>query len=124
MKRKLYIVLCGILASIACTLLVAFVFIPARPGVTKGNFDRIKLGMTKAEVAAILGKPKFSEPERRSDLWCELWQHPNLGHACEVFYLNDGVESMHWTDSKETVSEWLLRWSYRVWRRPHERGIE
>ena len=117
MNRKRLIVVCGILASIACAAIVAYAVLPPRPGVTKANFDRIKLGMTKAEVSAIMGKLGYSEPERMSDLWCEMWQHAGLGHACEIYYLNDSVEEMHWTDSKETASEWLLRWANRLWPR-------
>ena len=52
-----------------------------------------------------------------------VWQGPRRSRrpdACEVRCRNDGVELVLRTDSKETASEKLLRWSYRIWRRPHE----
>ena len=124
MNRKRSIVVCGIVVSIACVLLITYAVLPARPGVTKTNYDRIELGMTKADVAAIMGKPGFSQPDRIPDSWVEMWQHAGMGHACVITYRNDGVGSMRWTDSKETVTETLLRWANRLWPRVDRPGTE
>jgi hypothetical protein len=45
----------GLVASIACAVLFGRAMLP-RPGVTKANFEKIEIGMTRTEVDAILGK--------------------------------------------------------------------
>jgi hypothetical protein len=44
------------MAAITAVAFAALMMIP-RPGITRSNFDRIQLGMQKAEVEAILGEP-------------------------------------------------------------------
>jgi hypothetical protein len=55
--RNRWILAAGTLASLACAGLVIFALLPAKPGVTWRNFDRIETGMTKADAEAILGGP-------------------------------------------------------------------
>lgn len=56
---------------LACTVGVALVvlaFLP-RPGINKENFDRIEVGMTRAEVEAIFGGPPSWTPVGNRAEW-------------------------------------------------------
>jgi hypothetical protein len=56
MPKKRLLLIASFPFTIALTLGV-LAMLPPSPGVTKANFDRIKEGMTKAEVEEILGGP-------------------------------------------------------------------
>jgi len=76
MKKKWWIIAA---ATIAACIGLAFV-IPAlrpwRPGVTKENFDRIEIGMTRTEVEAILGSPGRAEGKRM--IWSDEQTHAGV----------------------------------------------
>jgi outer membrane protein assembly factor BamE (lipoprotein component of BamABCDE complex) len=56
MKRRRVVLLgAGVLALLACDLAI-WATLP-RPGITKGNYGRLKEGMTRQEVQDILGCP-------------------------------------------------------------------
>jgi hypothetical protein len=54
MKRRFLILAAGLVAFVGLVLGV-LAMLPPRIGVTKANFDRIEIGMTRAEVGEILG---------------------------------------------------------------------
>ena len=55
MRKRLILASATVLA-LACIVLATLAMLPPRPGVTKANFDRIKIGMTTMEVEAIFGE--------------------------------------------------------------------
>jgi hypothetical protein len=65
MKRKLLLVLAA--GLLACLGLPALRQLWPRPGVTPDNFLRLRKGMTRQHVAAILGSP--GRPEKPDTVW-------------------------------------------------------
>jgi hypothetical protein len=55
MRKNRWLLLGLLLASIVGVVLLVLALLPPSPGVTKVNFDRIEVGMTRAEVEVILG---------------------------------------------------------------------
>jgi hypothetical protein len=56
-RRKLLVVLAGLAVVAAAAVAIALWPQPASSLMTRQNFDRIRQGMTQAEVEAILGSP-------------------------------------------------------------------
>jgi hypothetical protein len=56
-KRSLYLI--AILPLTVALIVGVLAMLPSRPGITTTNFDRIRLGMTEAEVRGILGEKGF-----------------------------------------------------------------
>ena len=52
MRRRVLLILAG-LACLALLALSVLVMLPPRQGITKGNFERIEIGMTMEEVKEI-----------------------------------------------------------------------
>ena len=67
-KRKL-LVGAGLLTVFVCAGLVSVVTRPPEPNGTKAGFDRIKRGMTRAEVEAIFGKPNMESAHDNASAW-------------------------------------------------------
>lgn len=57
MTKRRWLAIAGVLGILACMTLLVLVLKPAGPGVTKTNFDRIKAGMSRAEVEELFGRP-------------------------------------------------------------------
>jgi len=57
MTKKRWLLVAACLASLIVVPTVVTALLPPGPGTTKANFDRVEVGMTKAEVEAILGAP-------------------------------------------------------------------
>jgi hypothetical protein len=77
MWKHRYILLPALLFPLG-VLILGLHFLPYGNGVTRENYQRIKVGMTEAEVRAILGKPwddSLLDPEG-----------PNYGHASMHVY--------------------------------------
>ena len=55
MTKKHLMVAVAILAACAPLVLAVLAILPPRPGISKANFDRITVGMSKAEIQEILG---------------------------------------------------------------------
>ena len=56
MSKNRWLLLGLLLLMTACVVVVVLAYVlPPRPGVTKENFDRIEVGMTRAEVEKIFG---------------------------------------------------------------------
>jgi hypothetical protein len=87
---------------------------PARPGVTKANFDRIEVGMSQAAVSEIFGK-EFSlfsglAGGTKHDFYARVyWFHEDCASA-KIEFHNDSVVVMTWTESTETIPDKLRRW--------------
>jgi hypothetical protein len=103
MKRH-YLIAVGLLACV-CVLLV-LKMLPAKPGVTKANFDRIEDGMTLAEVEDIFGLERdVAAVKERAIAW-EVGDGP-----WAVVQLLDGrVAGKRWDSSNETVFGKISRW--------------
>ena len=57
MRKRLWLALGGLLLLAILIAICVPVLVPPAPGVTYANFSRIETGMTRDEVAALLGKP-------------------------------------------------------------------
>ena len=55
--RKRWLLATATMAGLVGVVLLVVAMLPPRPGVTKANFDRVEVGMTKTDVEAILGEP-------------------------------------------------------------------
>jgi hypothetical protein len=72
MLRNRWIVAAGGLASLVCAGLVVLAILPARPGITWTNFNRLESGMTQAEAEAILGGPPRAIAPNGTSWWMLL----------------------------------------------------
>jgi hypothetical protein len=125
MKKK-YPLLLTAIGVIAAYMVVAVVVLPTMSGVTKANFDRIKVGMTHAEVVEILGEePVSAGPMAALDFGrtgtgpgithtsskdvYEVWQAAD-GSIAWVSFRYDCVRSSLWLDSNESFWDKLRRW--------------
>jgi hypothetical protein len=69
-RRKLLVALAGLAVVVAAGVIALW---PTRPNrVTRENYDRIQIGMTRAEVEAILGPPG-DYTTRPQTLWWPPW---------------------------------------------------
>jgi hypothetical protein len=116
MKKK-YLLLLATIAVIAACVFVVVVVLPTRSGVTQANFDRIKRGMSPAQVAEIFGQP----PSERNDLgdpfFINIYRHADGSFAWVLFkkargvpWSEDRVCDSDWRDSNETFWDKLRRW--------------
>jgi len=104
------VLIAGILVSVACIVLGTLAMLPARPGVTKANFDRIEKGMTRAQVEEFFGQPgmviRHDGPGGRAAI---SWEADDRSGA-SVGFLNDYVTGAIWNNSPETVPDKIRRW--------------
>jgi hypothetical protein len=108
-KRKRLLLIAALLAAVAVTLGV-LVMLPAmlrlQPGVTKANFDRIKIGMTQAEVEEIFGQKGVPLWSPRALLWAS-----DDGSEVEVdFGVVGCVQTKIWVSSNEPILDKIRRW--------------
>ena len=80
MTRKWRWVAIGVLAVVvACVVLVVSAMLyEDRPGVTMANYNRIAVGMSRAEVEKLLGRPANVAPLDILMPGTECWQGENL----------------------------------------------
>lgn len=127
MIKKFLILIVG--ASAACvTALVLLVVPSAGPGVTKANFDRIRIGMTKPQVDEILGpQDEYSANTIHATFSVSSgynrryhWQAAE-GSRVEVSFHAEVclgrpnsapavVSQKTWHDSEETILDKICRW--------------
>ena len=110
-RKRRYLISAAVLAMCVFAGCVAFSLMPTddKPGVTKANFDRVAIGMTKVEVDAVLrsgvevivtSKKKAEWVGREVDLLVEgeseetelLWEGRTILHAPEIdgkVFIND-----------------------------------
>jgi hypothetical protein len=118
MTTKKRLLLLAVLPLTIVVMLGILAMLPARPGVTKANFDRIQVGMTKAEVeqifdgeagkqlltTAVAGLPDM--PVEKKAYW---WGDEERSVAVVIFE-NDVVIRKEWGESDETVMQRICRW--------------
>ena len=124
MKRRNLILAVSFVAIVGIVLGVLAI-LPPRPGVTKANIDRIKLGSTSVQVEQILGEKGRSAKQigftsnkqlDRVVLDLDGADHYILwfvddGPIVAIRFENDGVSEKHcWSDSAETILQKIRRW--------------
>jgi hypothetical protein len=116
MFKNRWLLLGLLLLMAACVAVVALAFLPTRPGVTKENFDRIEVGMTRAEVEKIFG----GQAPGIVHLWDLLpsqcgWEDDETGDGATIqFDENDCVQAKRWLpsawpDDRTLWERWLDR---------------
>jgi hypothetical protein len=123
MTRKRYLTVAALFGVMCCAGIAAVWVIdansPAGPGVTKANYDRIEKGMTKEDVRAILGGKGeshfllFAGGTLHTWITSTSWTGED-GSVAEMHFVESGdgparVTATNWIESKETITERLLR---------------
>jgi hypothetical protein len=108
MTKKRLLLIASLPLTIAVTLCV-LAMPPPRPGVTKANFDRIKKGMTKAEVEAIFGE-KGDWPDSTAQVGQAMCWRAKDGSGAVVEFVDECVVIKQWADSHETILDKIRRW--------------
>ena len=106
--RRLLLI-AGALAACAVTLGV-LALLPARPGVTKANFDRIQDGMRIEEVDQIFGGPGLNFDGFAHHKHTTLVWQADDGSIAFIEVEGDAVVSKRWGQSNETIMAKLRRW--------------
>jgi hypothetical protein len=111
-KKRRYLVCASTLAACVCIVLGVLAMMPARPGVTKANFDRIEEGMTQAEVDALLGKSRRGSSTMGGGTIITFADYlGDDGARAAIVFWNDRADGdKSWTDSTETLTDKLRRW--------------
>jgi hypothetical protein len=113
MKKKRYIASTAVIAACACFVLGALTMLPPRPGVTKGNFDRIKHGMTKAEVESLFGPPPMApivSSTKPGKGLIEHWLWRGRDGEAEIVFVNGAVDEKIWDDIPRNWTEKIRHW--------------
>jgi len=123
--RKKCSLLIALLPLAIIVILGVLAMVPPRAGITKANFDRIEKGMTRAEVAEILGRepdavgdeivgrhPDATRPHR--DL---MWRDGDGGWRVLVSFKDDLVHGTGWyvgVDDQSLVERFqhLIHWPW------------
>jgi hypothetical protein len=87
-RRKLLVVLAGIAALLALPV-VLLLAIPDSPRVSFGDYSRVQMGMTQAEVETIFGGPA---PRNESLHWGPVFNGPNVPASAWIMLKWDGYE--------------------------------
>lgn len=103
-NRRRYLIYVAILAACVCIAIGVLAMLRDRPGVTKANYDRIAIGMTRAEVAAILGEPSDKKGS------AAYYDHFN-GSVAIVFFDGDKVRNSGFIPSIETLPAPCQNWA-------------
>jgi hypothetical protein len=108
MTRRRLLLIASLPLAIA-VIIGVLAMLPARPGVTKANFDRIEKGMTFAEVEKIFGQPPAEEQ------WGNIfiWRIAERKGEAIVIFDNDGMvieQRGYWRAGDETFQDKLRRW--------------
>jgi hypothetical protein len=111
-RKRCYLISAAVLAAFVGIALGVLAMLPARPGVTKANFERIKEGMTLAEVEALFGEPSFRFAEFE-DSGIRNWVASNRILASVLFDPNGRVvrkEWWAWPQPQENLVDKIHRW--------------
>jgi hypothetical protein len=123
MTKKRWIVLAGMLAACVGLTLAVLALLPAGPGVTPANIERIENGMTQAEVEEILGSPGMLgrpwvafpsdwgpvPPINAERVTMCLWDNPHDGINVAVFFDRDNRVTGRMSGPPETFLQKLRR---------------
>src|SRR5205085_562308 len=85
--------------------LLVLAMLPARPDAAKTHFDRIRVGMNRTEIEAILGEPTFYDTV---DLIAD-WRYHG-GTTGRVVFANGVAAQVFWFESAETLADKIRRW--------------
>jgi hypothetical protein len=107
-KKRRYVLCAGVLAACVCLAIAVLAMLPAGPGVSKGNFDRIELGMDVSEVEQLLGGPcaPFHGFVGRETF---IWTGPD-GSFALVHVDAKTVIDKSWHPSNESLADKIRRW--------------
>jgi hypothetical protein len=116
--RRRALLLCGFPCLLAFSFVAAYFFLAPRPKVTHENFERIKHGMSEAEVVEILGNSIShhktevdGKPETMTDV--KKWNE-NKGVRITVWFNLSGVVRDKFIADEaikeETIIEKARRW--------------
>jgi hypothetical protein len=102
-----------LIAALPLAIVVTFgvvAMLPPRPGVTKGNFDRIQNGMTLGEAEEIFGSPCiFLVDAQRPELDFRGWSSEGWdGDFAKIYFEKDVVASKEWLP--EPILDKIRRW--------------
>jgi hypothetical protein len=122
-KKRLLLIIGGMIAVVGLTLGV-LAMLPPKPGVTKENFDRIEVGMTKAEVKKIFGGPPIGQVKgvagiitAREGLNVKIWESKDgEDWAIIAFDDNDCMMRSRWDgllDDRSFIQKVLDRLPWR-----------
>jgi len=110
-RRKRYVI-CACIVVI-CIYAAAHVgaLLPL-PGVTKANFDRIKVGMTVAEIEMVFGESATFDGDETGSHLADWHQMPGVagGAVARVVLVNGVATQTIWFESTETFAEKARRW--------------
>ena len=107
MTKKRLLLIASMPFTVAVTLGV-LAMLPPSPGVTKANFDRIEIGMTRAEVEEIFGRKGVDNRERDRAVWFSGAN--DVVTDTVVWFKEDCVVGKVWHDSNETITDKIRRW--------------
>jgi hypothetical protein len=115
MRKRLLLSIAAMIAIVCVVLLILAMLPPSGPGTIKANFDRIKKGMTGAQVKSILGAPSFvSHREDPSEIWDWHDEAVQRWHGDEavarVVLVDDAAVQLLWFDSTESAGQKMRRW--------------
>ena len=109
MTTKRLLLFASLPLTIAVTLGVLAILpamLPHRPGVTKANFDRIQIGMTKAQVAEIFGE---TQPKSAKEGVVDWVLVTDDGSMAVIGFFDDCVTDKTLNDSPETFLDKIRR---------------
>lgn len=107
--QKSTILLFAAILSVGIVLLSVWMMQPS-PGVTKRNFDRILVGMTKNDVEEIFGTEPFltlDAPSPEDAIW-HNWKAADDAEA-RIRFIDDRVTRTIWT-GEETIFDKIFFW--------------
>jgi hypothetical protein len=107
-KRRLFVLLAAAAVGVAGCLVWYFALNPG-PGVTLANFDRVREGMSKEEVEAILGPPGVDQ---------ELRDRHQITYRLSIWEADDLRLTVHYDDGRASdalgeVGGKVVRQSFR-----------
>jgi hypothetical protein len=109
-RKRRYVISAAILAACLGIILGVLAMLPPQPGVTKANFDRVKIGMAWAEVDEIFGQAASERSTLGGGLSNLASYGGDHGASAHIDYCDDVVTRKEWIDSTETFVGKLRRW--------------
>jgi len=123
--RTRYLISAGSFTAIVCLAIFGVSLMPPGPGVTKANCDRIKKGMTLAEVKAIFGCEatnrvciELQDETRVYDVPTEFRGYPGgprgwqgaTGGAIVTFDNTERVVEANWESHDYSLAQKIRQW--------------
>ena len=109
MTKKRWFIATALLATCAGLTLAVQALLPPSPGVTKANFDRIEVGMTKSEVEVRFGRVSERLQVTADGLVCEWWTSP-AGSTVIAFDERGAVAEKRWLEQEQSFFQRIRAW--------------